>query len=130
VSARLRELPEVGRTALIHGDLIPANVLVAGGRVSGVLDFGFFTTVGDPQFDAAITASVFDMYGPNARRSEDVLSAGFAGRFGHDPARFGLYRAAYAIVTNAYFGRDGTDGHFLWCARMLRRRDVRAAVTT
>ena len=54
------------------------------GRVAGVLDFGFLTTVGDPHFDELITASVFDMYGPNARRSEDLLSEAFADRLGRD----------------------------------------------
>ena len=128
VSARLRGLPAAETVALIHGDLIPANVLVEGGRVSGVLDFGFFTTTGDPQFDAAITASIFDMYGPQARRSEIALSEAFRERFDHDDDRYALYRAAYAIVTNAYFGQDGVDGHFTWCAQMLRRPDIRAAV--
>ncbi len=127
IAGGLRKLPS-DPAALIHGDLIPANVLVQDGHVSGVLDFGFLTTVGDPQFDAAITASIFDMYGPNARASEIALSTAFTARFGHDPDRYGLYRAAYAVITNAYFASDGSDGHFAWCAQMLRRPDVRAAV--
>ncbi|MET1004316.1 MAG: phosphotransferase [Propionibacteriaceae bacterium] len=128
LAGRLRDLPPTGRTAVLHGDLIPANVLVQDGRVSAVLDFGFLTTVGDPHFDAAITASIFDMYGPRARASEDLLSEAFVARFGHEVVRYGLYRAAYAIVTHAYFGTDGADGHFRWCADMLRRPDVTAAV--
>jgi hypothetical protein len=127
VAAALRALPRAD-PVLIHGDLIPANVLVQEARVSAVLDFGFLTTLGDPRFDAAITASVFDMYGPNARASETTLSQAFAARFGHDLDSYGLYRAAYAVITNVYFSADGTDGHFAWCARMLRRPDVRAAV--
>jgi aminoglycoside phosphotransferase (APT) family kinase protein len=128
VVARLRALPPSDQVAVLHGDLIPANVLVQQGHVTGVLDFGFLTTVGDPHFDAAITASIFDMYGPNARFSEDLLDQHFLSRFGHDPHRYALYRAAYAIVTHAYFGSDGTDGHFRWCAQMLRRSDVRDSV--
>jgi hypothetical protein len=127
VHDRLRMLSD-DRVGLVHGDLIPANVLVQNGRVAGVLDFGFMTTVGDPQFDAAITASIFDMYGPNARSSEDLLTEAFLARFGHDHRRYGVYRAAYAMITNAYFSQDGADGHFAWCVRMLRRPDVRAAV--
>jgi hypothetical protein len=84
--------------------------------------------VGDSHFDAAITASVFDMYGPKARRSEDLLSEAFADRLGHDRDRYGLYCGAYAVVTHGYFGVDGTDGHFLWCAEMLGRSDVTARV--
>lgn len=128
IAARLRGLPDSEPVALLHGDLIPANVLIEDGRVSAVLDFGFLTTVGDPQFDAAITASIFDMYGPNARASESLLDQAFQARFGHDPVRYGLYRAAYAVITNAYFSADGSDGHSAWCALMLSRPDVRAAV--
>jgi aminoglycoside phosphotransferase (APT) family kinase protein len=107
---------------------VPPSILVQNGGVSGVLDFGFMTTLGDPQFDAAITASIFDMYGPSARTSEEILSREFLDRFGQDPQRYGLYRAAYAVITNAYFGTDGLDGHFAWCTQMLTRSDVRAAV--
>ncbi len=124
----LQTLPESDPAGFLHGDLIPGNVLVRDGRVSGVLDFGFLTTVGDPQFDAAITASIFDMYGPNARVSEERLDQAFLARFGHDPQRYGLYRAAYAVITHAHFSPDGSDGHFAWCARMLRRPDARAAL--
>lgn len=127
VIARLHDLCEVPRV-LIHGDLIPANVQIRDGEVSGILDFGFMTTLGDPQFDAAISASVFDMYGPEARRSETLLTRAFLSRFGHDPDRYSLYRAAYAIITHAAFGTDGDDGHYLWCAQMLRRPEVRSAV--
>ena len=128
VAQGLRNVPELDQVGLIHGDLVPPNILVQHGVTSGVLDFGFLTTLGDPHFDAAITASVFDMSGPSADASEEFLSGEFSGRFGQDPQRYGLYRAAYAVITNAYFGADGLDGHFAWCARMLTRSDVRAAV--
>lgn len=124
---RLRGLP-ADAVGLVHGDLIPANVFVQDDRVTGVLDFGFMTTIGDPQFDAAITASVFDMYGPNARESEDLLTETFLDRFDHDRHRYDLYRAAYAVTTNAYFGTDGKDGHFAWCAQMLGRPEIEAAI--
>ena len=125
---RLRDLPDTDSKCLIHGDLIPANVLVEDGEVAGVVDFGFLTTVGDPQFDAAIAASSFDMYGPNARQSEQALSAAFSARFGHDPEIYSLYRAAYAVITNAYFAVDSRDGHFLWCAEILKREDIRDSI--
>ena len=117
------------RPTLLHGDLVPANVLVdAGGRPVAVVDFGFLTTVGDPAFDAAVAASVFDMYGPHARDSEERLDAAILERFGHDPRRLGIHQAAYALVTSTCFSPSGSDGHFEWCARMLERDDVRAAV--
>lgn len=125
---QLRALPPLPRKSLIHGDLIPANILVSDGKVSGVLDFGFLTTIGDPRFDAAIAASIFDMYGDNARSSEEILSARFIDRFGHDDRVYALYRGAYAVITHAVFGADDSDGHFSWCVEMLRRADIRAAI--
>jgi aminoglycoside phosphotransferase (APT) family kinase protein len=40
VWAVLRALPRTARDVMTHGDLIPANVLVAGGRLTGVIDVG------------------------------------------------------------------------------------------
>jgi aminoglycoside phosphotransferase (APT) family kinase protein len=114
--------------ALVHGDLVPMNVHVEDGRVVAVLDLGFLTTVGDPALDAALTASIFDMYGPRHRQSEAVLDDAFATRLGHDPQRLGIYRAAYALATATAFSPDGTDGHFEWCVGMLQRDDVRGAI--
>ena len=37
---RLRELPREAADVLTHGDLIPGNVLVSGGRLAGILDVG------------------------------------------------------------------------------------------
>lgn len=125
---RLRTLPALRPACLIHGDLIPANILIENEQVAGVLDFGFMTTLGDPEFDAAIAASIFDMYGANARQSELVLSSAFLARFGHDPVRYALYRAAYALTTYSAYGVDGADGHFLWCASVLKREDIRHAI--
>ncbi|MFJ4206119.1 aminoglycoside phosphotransferase family protein [Streptomyces sviceus] len=47
---RLRELPRTGADVMSHGDLIPGNVLVTGGRLSGVLDTGGFGPA-DPALD-------------------------------------------------------------------------------
>ncbi len=52
--------------SLVHGDLIAANVLAAGAHATAILDFGFLSTAGDSAFDAAIAASCFDMWGPEA----------------------------------------------------------------
>lgn len=128
-ASSLRSLPSTGPHRLVHGDLIPGNVLVnSTNTVVGVLDFGFFTTLGDPAFDAALTASIFDMYGPRARASESLLDEAFRDVFGHDVARLDAYRAAYALSTANAFSPEGTDGHFAWCVQMLRRPEVIAAV--
>ncbi|QNN54277.1 phosphotransferase [Nocardioides mesophilus] len=128
VVARLRDLPPAP-PRLVHGDLIPANVLVdQDSRPVAVLDFGFLTTVGDPAFDAAVAASVFDMYGPRARDTEALLDAAVADRFGYPAERLAAYRAGYALATSTCYSASGSDGHFAWCLRMLERPDVRAAL--
>ncbi|MDX3312198.1 aminoglycoside phosphotransferase family protein [Streptomyces sp. ME08-AFT2] len=50
VWSRFRTLPRAGADVMSHGDLIPGNVLVAGGRLSGVLDTGGFGPA-DPALD-------------------------------------------------------------------------------
>lgn len=113
---------------LIHGDLIAANVMTSGGHASAVLDFGFLTTAGDPVFDAAVTASIFDMYGPRAREVERELDRAFLSTFTGDHRRYWVYRAAYALTTACCYGTDLSEGHFAWCVGMLDRPDVRASL--
>jgi aminoglycoside phosphotransferase (APT) family kinase protein len=48
--ARLRDLPDPGRDVMSHKDLIPGNLLVAGGRLAGILDTGGFGPA-DPALD-------------------------------------------------------------------------------
>ncbi len=50
VWARLRDLPREGPDVMTHGDLFPGNVLVAGGRLAGVLDVGGLGAA-DPALD-------------------------------------------------------------------------------
>lgn len=124
VTHRLRHLP-FASPSLVHGDLVPGNILVSSGAPVGVLDFGFLSTVGDPAFDAAVTASIYDMYGPDAARTESRLDEAVSGRFDYPRARLLLYRAAYALITANCFSASGSDGHFDWCVRMLERPEVR-----
>lgn len=120
VTHQLRGL-DPARPRLLHGDLVPGNILVRDGLPTAVLDFGFLSTLGDPAFDAAVAASVYDMYGPDAARSEVRLDEAIRDRFRYDEARMNLYRAAYALVTANCFSHSGSDGHFEWCMRMLER---------
>ncbi|MDF1837714.1 MAG: aminoglycoside phosphotransferase family protein [Planctomycetota bacterium] len=48
--SRFRELPAHRGNAMTHGDLTPTNVLVADGRLAGVLDFGLYGPA-DPALD-------------------------------------------------------------------------------
>lgn len=115
----LRSLPDAPVTA-IHGDLVPPNIHTdAVGRPVAVLDFGFCTTAGDPAFEAAVTAAIWDMYGPYAEEHTAELSRLFARELGYAPATLAVYQAVYALVTFDLFGLDDGDGHFRWCAQLL-----------
>lgn len=63
VWSHFRELPRTGADVMSHGDLIPGNVLVAGGRLSGVLDTGGFGPA-DPALDLI---SAWHLLQPGAR---------------------------------------------------------------
>jgi aminoglycoside phosphotransferase (APT) family kinase protein len=120
----LRSLPDAPVTA-IHGDLVPPNIHVdTAGRPAAVLDFGFCTTAGDPAFEAAVAAAVYDMYGPHAQEHTAELTRFFAQELGYSPAALTVCQAAYALTTYDLFGPDERDGHFRWCAEQLRRNRV------
>ncbi|MFD7781330.1 aminoglycoside phosphotransferase family protein [Streptomyces sp. NPDC059753] len=117
-------LPDVPVTA-IHGDLVPPNIHVDEvGQPVAVLDFGFYTTAGDPAFEAAITAAIWDMYGPYAQEHTAELTQLFAQELGYAPAALTVYQAAYALTTYDLFGMGDNDGHFPWCAEQLSRNSV------
>ena len=60
---RLAELSNVeewdGPALWVHGDLHSANMIVAGGEISAILDFGDVTS-GDPAVDLAVAWMLFD----------------------------------------------------------------------
>lgn len=120
----LRSLPD-GPVTAIHGGLVPPNIHTdAAGQPVAVLDFGFYTTAGDPAFEAAVTAAVWDMYGPYAQEHTAELTRVFAQELGYAPAVLTVYQAAYALTTYDLFGLDDSDGHFRWCAELLRHNTV------
>ncbi|MEV4950313.1 phosphotransferase [Streptomyces sp. NPDC053755] len=121
---RLREI-DSGRRSVIHGDLILGNILVDdAGTPTAVLDWGFFSTEGDPVFDAAVAASIFDMYGEHALETELDLYGRIEERLGHEREALLVYRAAYSLITANAYDAEGKDGHFAWCAAALNRPDV------
>jgi aminoglycoside phosphotransferase (APT) family kinase protein len=110
---------------VIHGDLVTGNILVDDqARPLAVLDFGFLTTAGDPRLDAAIAASVMNMYGPHAPAITSALTTQLAKDLGYPVDVLLTYQAAYAVATSNAFSSDGSDGHFAWCINQLRRPDV------
>jgi aminoglycoside phosphotransferase (APT) family kinase protein len=64
--AELRELPPTpGGDAMTHGDLIPGNVLAAGGRITGVIDVGGLGPA-DPALDLV---AAWHLLAPEPRRA-------------------------------------------------------------
>jgi len=57
--ASLRVLPPAGPDVMSHKDLIPANLLLRGGRLAGVLDAGSFGAA-DPALDLVAAWHLFD----------------------------------------------------------------------
>jgi aminoglycoside phosphotransferase (APT) family kinase protein len=126
---RRLEAPARCPDTVIHGDLVPENILVdERARPVAVLDFGFLTTAGDPGLDAAIAASVMNMYGPHAPAITGALTAQAAEDLGYPVDVLLIYQAAYAVATANAFTSDGSDGHFAWCVDQLRRSDIADAL--
>ncbi|MCL9683649.1 aminoglycoside phosphotransferase family protein [Legionella maioricensis] len=64
-----------GSPVWVHGDLSAGNLLVQGGRLSSVIDFGQLT-VGDPACDLAIAWTLFEGKSREVFRSMLLLDAG------------------------------------------------------
>ena len=131
VLALIERISEVAsdRLTVVHGDLVLANILVDdAGSATAVLDWGFFTTEGDPAFDAAVAASIFDMYGDHALETELDMYTRMESRFGYDRRQLLIYRAAYSMITANAYDAAGNDGHFAWCVAALDRPDVVSAL--
>lgn len=91
-----------GAAVWIHADLLRPNLLVKGGRLSAVIDFGSFG-VGDPAADVIAAWSVFGSVGREVYRRElDVDDGTWSRALG-----FALHQAALIIpyyrVTNPGF---------------------------
>jgi aminoglycoside phosphotransferase (APT) family kinase protein len=57
--AKFRRLPHVAADVVVHGDLVPGNVLVTEGRLAGVLDVGGLAPA-DPALDLIVGWHLFD----------------------------------------------------------------------
>jgi Phosphotransferase enzyme family len=117
------------RAGVVHGDICGVNILVDDDlRPTALLDWGFLSTAGDPAFDASVASGIFEMYGDDARSIDDRLVDVLARRLGIPREHLLVYRAAYAVATSNAYDPEGSDGHFAWCIRTLRRGDVRDAL--
>jgi aminoglycoside phosphotransferase (APT) family kinase protein len=67
--AAFRELPREGADVMTHGDLIPGNVLVDGGRLAGVIDVGGMGAA-DPALDLVAGWHLLDLGPRDAFRAD------------------------------------------------------------
>lgn len=66
----MRELPRTAGDVMTHGDLIPGNVLVSGGRLAGVIDVGGLGPA-DPALDLVAAWHLLDA-GPRQTLRDDL----------------------------------------------------------
>jgi aminoglycoside phosphotransferase (APT) family kinase protein len=107
--------------ALVHGDYFPGNVLMSDDlTVTGVIDFGPLTVIGDPWLDLASAVMFLEVVRPG------YLPADTAFVQEHVVARAGsgvldavtTYRGWYAIRFSPY--RDDDPNLYDWCVTSLR----------
>jgi hypothetical protein len=98
------DLPDERR--MIHDDLLARNVLVAGDRISGVLDWGS-ACFGDPLYDAAWLLYCWGWY---PQWSAVDIEAAIGHRWNPDPAALRAYRIHIGLGSIGYCAtRDRWD---------------------
>jgi hypothetical protein len=98
--ALLDDVDERPRKALIHGDYFPGNVLIGDDlRVSGLVDFSFWTLTGDPLYEVIGAAIFLEMNDEATAADIAFVRRVIIERHGDAvlrPARF--YRAYFAFA--------------------------------
>lgn len=118
LTRRIEEMPPKQK-ALVHGDYFPGNVLIADDlTVSGVIDFGPLTVIGDPWLDLASTAIFLGVVPGHTPEDEVVVRSRLASRVGSEIlGAITLYRGWYAIRFSPY--RDDDPNLYAWCVASL-----------
>jgi len=111
--------PEAKR--IVHGDYFPGNVLVSDDlSVSGVIDFGPLTVIGDPHLDLASAVIFLEVARPGYTPADtSFVRDRLVARAGaHIDDAITIYRAWYAIRFAPY--RDDDPNLYRWCVGSLR----------
>jgi aminoglycoside phosphotransferase (APT) family kinase protein len=106
---------------LVHGDYFPGNVMMGDDlKVSGVIDFGTLTVMGDPAMDVA-SAVVFVEVARPAFDPEDVeylTARAVRSRGAGFVALMRTYRE-YCALRLAPYAESGDPRLYAWCVRTL-----------
>lgn len=125
LTQRIEAMPPRPRS-LVHGDYFPGNVLIDSDlHVSGVIDFGPLTVMGEPWMDAASALIFLEVTRPGYIEPDtEFVQARLVERLG--PAivdAAAVYRAWYAIRFSPY--RDDDPNLYAWCVRSLNAFPLR-----
>jgi len=117
--------PYRGPEGVIHGDLYPGNILMtAPNAVSGVIDFGTMTMIGDPLYDTAAASGFYRMYEadyPTTRHR--LLTRATAHLSPQRHQDFYTYILANALLTCDLYPHPDhplrETGHYRWALTVL-----------
>lgn len=122
LTARIRALPPAQK-ALVHGDYFPGNVLMSGDlvAVSGVIDFGPLTVVGDRWLDLVSAVIFLEVVRPGYTPADtEFVRQRLVGREGAGIVdAITTYRGWYAVRFSPY--RDDDPNLYAWCVASLKR---------
>jgi aminoglycoside phosphotransferase (APT) family kinase protein len=108
--------------ALVHGDYFPGNVLMSDGlAVSGLIDFGPLTVIGDQWLDLASAVIFLEVARPGYTPADTEFVQGrLVARVGAEILdAITTYRGWYAIRFSPY--RDDDPNLYAWCVGSLIR---------
>lgn len=121
LAARIEALPPV-EPVLVHGDYFPGNVLISDDlSVSGVIDFGPLTVIGDAWLDLASAMMFLEVARPGYRPADtELVRDRLVARAGTDLLhRIVTYRGWYALRFSPY--RDDDPNLYAWCTGSLKK---------
>lgn len=121
VRGHIAALPAHVERRLVHGDYFPGNVIIGDDlKVSGVIDFGTLTVMGDPAMDVASAIVFVEVARPAfdpvdvkylTERAVRARGSGFV-------ELLRTYREYYALRLAPYAERDDSR-LYAWCVRTL-----------